>query len=180
MYGTNIKFFQHIIVDKTHGRHVWAHNVAIFRPHTNVWTDQWSLHCTDLLVTVQCIDQWSVQTFAWGLKVAALCAETCPRYSVISTIICRVWLCTPTNIIETVLLEHLLFIRLHLHFKAYWLCDASTGLTFKNCTLCPHCIDVFCVYVRINSYLCHLNKKLIGFYNRDKKCLQRGTDWTVK
>ena len=28
-----------------------------------------------------------------------------------------------------------------------------------------------------NSDLCHLQHKLIGFYNRDEKCLQRGTDW---
>jgi len=50
-------------------------------------------------------------------------------------------------------------------------------LTFKNCTLCPHCIYVFCIYQRTNSYLCHLQRKVIGFYNRDEKCLQRGTDW---
>ena len=25
-----------------------------------------------------------------------------------------------------------------------------------------------------------LQHKLIGFYNRDKKCLQRGTDWVFK
>jgi len=28
--------------------------------------------------------------------------------------------------------------------------------------------------------LCHLQHKLIGFYNRDEKCLQRGTDWIFK
>jgi hypothetical protein len=28
--------------------------------------------------------------------------------------------------------------------------------------------------------LCHLHHKLIGFYNRDEKCLQRGTDWVFK
>jgi len=28
--------------------------------------------------------------------------------------------------------------------------------------------------------LCHLQHKLIGFYNRDEKCLQRGTDWVIK
>jgi len=28
--------------------------------------------------------------------------------------------------------------------------------------------------------ICHLHHKLIGFYNRDKKCLQRGTDWVFK
>jgi hypothetical protein len=36
---------------------------------------------------------------------------------------------------------------------------------------------VFCICLRTNSDLCHLHKKLIGFYNRDEKCLQRGTDW---
>jgi hypothetical protein len=49
-----------------------------------------------------------------------------------------------------------------------------------NCTLCPHCIYVFCVYLKTNSDLCHLHHKLIGFYNRDEKCLQRGTDWAFK
>jgi hypothetical protein len=28
--------------------------------------------------------------------------------------------------------------------------------------------------------LCHLQHKLIGFYNRDEQCLQRGTDWVFK
>jgi hypothetical protein len=28
--------------------------------------------------------------------------------------------------------------------------------------------------------LCHLQHKLIGFYTRDEKCLQRGTDWVFK
>jgi len=28
--------------------------------------------------------------------------------------------------------------------------------------------------------LCHLQHKLIGFYNRDEKFLQRGTDWAFK
>jgi len=67
-----------------------------------------------------------------------------------------------------------------LPFKAYWLSDAPTGLTFNNCTLCPHCIYVFCIYLRTNSDLCHLQHKLIDFYNRDEKCLQRGTDWVFK
>ena len=26
----------------------------------------------------------------------------------------------------------------------------------------------------------HLQHKLIGFYDRDEKCLQRGTDWVFK
>jgi hypothetical protein len=28
--------------------------------------------------------------------------------------------------------------------------------------------------------LCHLQHKLIGFYNRDEKCLQHGTEWIFK
>ena len=70
--------------------------------------------------------------------------------------------------------------RVYCPFKAYWSRDAPTSLTFNNCTLCPHCIYVFCVYLRTNSDLCHLQHKLIGFYNRDEKCLQRGTDWVFK
>ena len=50
----------------------------------------------------------------------------------------------------------------------------------QQCTLCPHCIYVFCIYLRINSDLCYLQHKLIGFYNRDEKCLQRGTDWVFE
>jgi hypothetical protein len=65
-------------------------------------------------------------------------------------------------------------------YKAYLLRDAPTALTFNNCALCPHCIYVFCIYMRTNSDLCHLQHKLIGFYNRDGKCLLRGTDWVIK
>jgi len=50
----------------------------------------------------------------------------------------------------------------------------------KNCRLSLHYIYAFCIYLRINSDLCHLRHKLIGFYNRDEKCLQRGTDWAFK
>jgi hypothetical protein len=39
---------------------------------------------------------------------------------------------------------------------------------------------LFCIYLRTNSDLCHLQHKLVGFYNRDEKRLQRGTDWVFK
>ena len=39
---------------------------------------------------------------------------------------------------------------------------------------------VFCIYLRTNSDLYHLQHKLIGFYNWDEKCLLRGTDWLFK
>jgi len=38
-----------------------------------------------------------------------------------------------------------------------------------NFTFCLHCIYVFCIYLRTNSDLCHLQHKLIGFYNQDEK-----------
>ena len=44
----------------------------------------------------------------------------------------------------------------------------------------PTLYFVFCIYRITNSDLCHLQHKLIGFYNRDEKCLQRGTDWVFK
>jgi len=66
------------------------------------------------------------------------------------------------------------------NFLAYCLRDAPKSLTVNNCTLCPHCIYVFGIYLRTNNDLCHLRHKLIGFYNRDSKCLQRGTDWVFK
>jgi len=39
---------------------------------------------------------------------------------------------------------------------------------------------MFCIYLRTKSDLCHLQHKQIGFYNRDEKFLQRGTDWVFK
>ena len=39
---------------------------------------------------------------------------------------------------------------------------------------------VCCIYLRTNSDLCHLQHKLIGFYNRDEKCLLLGTNWVFK
>jgi hypothetical protein len=50
-------------------------------------------------------------------------------------------------------------------FKVCWSRDAPTSLTFNNCTLCPHFIYVFCIYLLTSSDLCHLQHKLIGFYN---------------
>ena len=37
-----------------------------------------------------------------------------------------------------------------------------------------------CIYLRTNSDLCHLQHKLIGFYNRDEMCSLRGTNWVFK
>jgi hypothetical protein len=58
--------------------------------------------------------------------------------------------------------------------KAYWIRHAQHPTTARS----AH--TVFMCFVFIwgkNSELCHLQHKLIGFYNRDEKCLQRGTNW---
>jgi hypothetical protein len=57
----------------------------------------------------------------------------------------------------------------------FWLRDAPTSLTFKNLRS-AHTVFICCV----DSDLCHLQRKLIGFYNQEEKCLQRGTDWGFK
>jgi len=57
--------------------------------------------------------------------------------------------------------------------------DRLQGVTFQQLYVLPT-LYVFCIYLRTNSDLCHLQHKLIGFYNRDEKCLQRGTDWVFK
>ena len=51
---------------------------------------------------------------------------------------------------------------------------------FQQLYALPKVYYVFCIYLRTNSDFCHLQHKLIGFYNRDEKCLQRGTDWAFK
>jgi hypothetical protein len=64
--------------------------------------------------------------------------------------------------------------------KAYWSRDAQQFNIEQLYALLPHCIFVFCIYLRTNSNLCHLQHKLNGFYNPDEKCLKRGTDWVFK
>jgi len=44
-----------------------------------------------------------------------------------------------------------------------------------------HQFNIQQLYAMPTLYLCVLlQHKLIGFYNRDEKCLQRGTDWVFK
>jgi hypothetical protein len=44
----------------------------------------------------------------------------------------------------------------------------------------PHCVFVFFIHLRTNSDFCPIKRQMIGFYNRNEKCLQRGTDWEYK
>jgi hypothetical protein len=48
--------------------------------------------------------------------------------------------------------------------------------TFKNSKWCSCLLSVFGADLRTESDLCFIHHKLIGFYNRGGKCLQRGTD----
>jgi len=42
------------------------------------------------------------------------------------------------------------------------------------------CLCVFCIYLKTNSDYWPIQHKLIGFYNRDEKCLHRGTNGVFK
>jgi hypothetical protein len=45
----------------------------------------------------------------------------------------------------------------------------------------PHTLYLCVLYLyEKKQHLCHLYHKLIGFYNRDEKCLLRGTNWVFK
>jgi len=79
-------------------------------------------------------------------------------------------------------LEHnlLVFYNIGLTFYIPVVTICTTSLTWNNCTPCPHCDYLSCIYLRTNSELCNLLHKLIGFCNRGEKCLQRGTDWVFK
>jgi hypothetical protein len=65
-------------------------------------------------------------------------------------------------------------------FKPLLVTWCTNKCNIQQFTLWPCCIYMFCIYLRTNCDLCHLHHKLIGFYNRDKKCLQRCTDWGFK
>ena len=76
-------------------------------------------------------------------------------------------------------IPYCLQIILTLTFYAYRLRDAPT-IYHSTTVRSAYAEFVFCIYLRTNSDLCHLQHKLIGFYNRHEKCLQRGTDWVFK
>jgi len=68
------------------------------------------------------------------------------------------------------------YILYTLMFNACWLPDAPINIQLYFLPT----LRVFSIYLRTNSDMCHLQHKLICFYNRDEKCLQRGTDWVFK
>jgi hypothetical protein len=88
------------------------------------------------------------------------------------------------NLQGTDILEHLgvdsIILQWILTFESLLVTWCINNYNIQNCTLSPHCIYLFCIYLRTNSDLCHLHHNLIGFYNRDEKCLLRGTNWVFK
>ena len=51
---------------------------------------------------------------------------------------------------------------------------------YSTLVLSAHTVFMCFFYLRINSDLRHLYHKVIGFYNRDEKCLQRGKNCIFK
>jgi len=43
-----------------------------------------------------------------------------------------------------------------------------------------HIVFMCFVWISEQTDFCHIHHKLTGFYNREEKCLQRGTDWVFK
>jgi hypothetical protein len=51
---------------------------------------------------------------------------------------------------------------------------------FINPTFCPQCIHAFCMDLITNSDYFLMQLQFIGFYNRCRECLLRGTNWVFK
>jgi hypothetical protein len=58
--------------------------------------------------------------------------------------------------------------------------DAPVGLTFKILHSAHTVFMCFEFISKQTATFALYNKKLIVFYNRDEKCLQRGTNWVFK
>ena len=55
--------------------------------------------------------------------------------------------------------------------------DRLQGVTFQQLYVLPTLYLCVLYLSEIKQRLVPLQHKLIGFYNSDEKCLQRGTDW---
>ena len=128
-------------------------------PHTHKRTLAW-VACRGNTSTLQVIENWSFPWLVWHLPTKwPIYGQIHHSHGVVSTHkrqMC-VNLLKPTGHV------------MHQQFNIQQLYVLPT-----------QCIYVFCIYLRTNSDLCHLHHKLIGFYNRDEKCLLRGTEWVFK
>jgi len=63
--------------------------------------------------------------------------------------------------------------------KPYLLLDAPP-VSHSTTVRSAHTVFMCFVFIWEQTATCATQHKLIGFYNRDEKCLQRGTDWGFK
>jgi hypothetical protein len=72
-----------------------------------------------------------------------------------------------------------LFLSPTLTFQSLPVTWSTNSLTFSNCISAQAVFMCWHLSLK-NIDLCHLQHKIIGFYNREEKCLQRGTDRVFK
>ena len=68
----------------------------------------------------------------------------------------------------------------YLTFKSLAVSLRTTRFNTQKFYMVLALLWVFCADLRKDSDFCFVHHKLIGFYNRGGKCLQRGTDWVFK
>ena len=73
--------------------------------------------------------------------------------------------------------DALIHVFAFLKSTSYVMCQ---NIYFSRVVNSAHNLLMFDIYLRTNSDFCLIQPKLIGFHNRDEKCLQRGTDWVFK
>jgi hypothetical protein len=74
---------------------------------------------------------------------------------------------------------HITCMKMHstLTFQSLAVCLRTTRFNMQQFDMVLALRWVLCTDLRTNSDCCFTQHKLIGFYNRGGKCLQRGTDW---
>jgi len=53
-------------------------------------------------------------------------------------------------------------------------------LTLKNFTFGSQCVHLFCANIRTDIEVCCMQYSVTGCYNRNGRCLLRGTNWVFK
>ena len=92
----------------------------------------------------------------WRMRVTCWIRKTTSRHSEYKILIAfplQQWLQKRASLLRDTYIANLVTVRVNqrclglLTFKAYWLRDAPTGLTFNNCTFCPHTVFVCFVFI---------------------------------
>ena len=114
--------------------------------------------------------------FFFHLKFLRLFSDTTPQFKLLSHE--KDKQCLTCNVYSQS--AKLVWQLLHCRFLLLLVTWCNNSLTFNNCTLCPHRIYVFCIYLRAYSDLCHLQHNLIGFRTEIKswgEYLDLGGTW---